>query len=173
MAELEVGKEYERLDGPITRKQIKTYGKVSKDRNPIHMSDDFAEQVGLNGVIAHGMLFFGFEGHLISDIAEEVDGEVVTVGAEMRGTVRPGDTVITKAKVEKVEDNVAHLSVEQWSKMPLKLEKDGEVIKVYEGEEKNWVKEKEKSGIATEETDEGILTYRKWISIKGKASIKF
>src|SRR6056297_4310989 len=111
MAELEVGKEYERLAGPITRKQIKTYGKVSKDRNPIHMSDDFAETVGLNGVIAHGMLFFGFTGHLVSDIAEKVDGKVLTLGCEMRGTVRPHDTVISKATVDKVEDGVAYLSI--------------------------------------------------------------
>ena len=64
------------------------------------------------------------------------------------------------------------LEIYQASKMPLHIEKDGEVVQVFEGEERNWVKEKEMEGIKTEETDEGTLTYREWIAIKGSCSIQ-
>ncbi len=156
----------------MDRKQIKAYGKASGDRNPIHMNDEFAEQMGLGGVIAHGMLFFGHMGVFVDEKALEWGGKVLTLGGEMRGTVRPGDWVITDLEVTKVDGKVVHFDINQYSKMPLKIEKDGAVVKTFEGEEKNWVKDKEKEGIATEETDEGTLTYRKWISIIGKASIE-
>ena len=172
MADIKVGQEWTRVDGPITRDQIKAYGKASGDRNPIHMDEDFAMHVGLKGVIAHGMLFFGFINRLISDIADEVGGSVNTSGCQMRGSVRPGDWVVTKVTVDSIEDGVAKLSVDQQSKMPLKLEKDGAVVETYEGETRGWVADKEKDGVTTEETDDGTLTVRYWVSIKGTASVK-
>ena len=47
------------FDG-ITRELIIQYGNSSGDTNPIHMRDEVAERVGLKGVIAHGLLSFGF-----------------------------------------------------------------------------------------------------------------
>ncbi len=60
----------------------------------------------------------------------------------------------------------------QNSKMPLKLEKDGAVIKTFEAEERGWVSEKEKPLITTEETAEGTLTYREALVNKGWAKIR-
>ena len=170
---VEAGKTYTRTDGQITREQIKKYAKASGDMNPIHVDEDFAtNRGGLNGVIAHGMLFFGFVNHLISDIAQEVNGKILKVGCEMRGTVRPGDWVISTATVKEITGNRMKLEIVQNSKMPLKIEKDGAVVKTFEGEERGWVKEKEKAGIKTEETDEGTLTYREWLAIKGYAEVE-
>ena len=56
--------------------------------------------------------------------------------------------------------------------MPLTLTKADGTVEKYEGEERSWVKEKEISGVAEEDTPDGKLKYRKWISIKGSATIK-
>lgn len=43
----------------IDRATLVRYAGASGDFNPIHWSDSFAEQVGLPGVIAHGMFTMG------------------------------------------------------------------------------------------------------------------
>lgn len=171
---LKVGQKFERTDGPVTREGIIEYAKASGDNNPIHTNEEFAtEKGGLNGVIAHGMLFFGYTMHLLSDIATQNNGKIVNVDCEMRGTVRPGDNCDTFAEVKAVNGNVADLEINQYSMMPLKLEKDGQVVKTFEGETRQWVKDKEKEGIMVKDTPDGKLTLRKWISIIAKAKIEF
>ena len=90
----------------------------------------------------------------------------------MRGMLRPSDWLITSITVKEIADGIVSFDFFQDSKMPLKLEKDGQVVKVYEGQGREWVKEKEQEGIATEETDEGTLTYRRWLVNKGWGKIK-
>jgi acyl dehydratase len=170
---VDVGQVFTRIDGPVTREQIKKYGKASGDMNPIHMDEEFATtRGGLSGVIAHGMLFMGFVSHLLSDIAEEEKGKFLDLQCEMRGMVRPGDTVVTNATVKSIEGGIMTLEVIQNSEMPLKLEKDGAVVETYEGEKRSWVKEKEKGGIKTKEIDGGTLTYREWLAIRASAKVK-
>lgn len=43
----------------LTRESLVRYAGASNDFNPIHYRDDIAEQVGLPGVLAHGMLTMG------------------------------------------------------------------------------------------------------------------
>lgn len=43
----------------FTREGLVRYAGASLDLNPIHYNDAFAQQVGLPGVIAHGMLTMG------------------------------------------------------------------------------------------------------------------
>ncbi|WP_394554434.1 MaoC family dehydratase [Agromyces sp. MMS24-JH15] len=45
---------------PLTRDSLVRYAAASGDFNPIHYRDDVAHQVGLPGVLAHGMLTMGF-----------------------------------------------------------------------------------------------------------------
>ncbi|GAA4370550.1 MaoC family dehydratase [Agromyces bauzanensis] len=44
----------------LTRDSLVRYAGASGDFNPIHYRDDIAHQVGLPGVLAHGMLTMGF-----------------------------------------------------------------------------------------------------------------
>lgn len=44
---------------PLTRDSLVRYAGASGDFNPIHYRDDVAQQVGLPGVLAHGMLTMG------------------------------------------------------------------------------------------------------------------
>lgn len=43
----------------LTRDSLVRYAGASGDFNPIHYRDDIAQQVGLPGVLAHGMLTMG------------------------------------------------------------------------------------------------------------------
>lgn len=45
---------------PLTRDSLVRYAGASGDFNPIHYRDDVAHEVGLPGVLAHGMLTMGF-----------------------------------------------------------------------------------------------------------------
>ena len=50
----------------ITHTQLVRYAGASGDFNPIHTVVPVAEQAGLGGVIAHGMLVMGFAGQALS-----------------------------------------------------------------------------------------------------------
>jgi acyl dehydratase len=50
----------------LTRQDLVNYAGVSGDLNPIHWDDDIAKQVGLDSVIAHGMLTMGLGGGYVT-----------------------------------------------------------------------------------------------------------
>lgn len=56
---LEVGQEIGSESFTFTRDSLVRYAGASGDFNPIHYRDDFAKSVGLEGVLAHGMLTMG------------------------------------------------------------------------------------------------------------------
>ncbi|HLZ81280.1 MAG TPA: MaoC/PaaZ C-terminal domain-containing protein, partial [Ktedonobacteraceae bacterium] len=47
---------------PITQEQLQRYAEASGDHNPIHLDEEAAHHVGLDSVIAHGMLSMAFLG---------------------------------------------------------------------------------------------------------------
>ncbi|MDO9590353.1 MAG: MaoC/PaaZ C-terminal domain-containing protein, partial [Microcella sp.] len=56
---LEVGHVVAERTVHVTRDSLVRYAGASGDFNPIHYRDDIAAQVGLPGVLAHGMLTMG------------------------------------------------------------------------------------------------------------------
>jgi acyl dehydratase len=56
---VEIGTELPSLTVRFTRERLVRYAGASTDFNPIHYSEYFAKQIGLPGVIAHGMLTMG------------------------------------------------------------------------------------------------------------------
>lgn len=56
---LTVGQEIDSITFSFTRDSLVKYAGASGDFNPIHYRDDFAKSVGLDGVLAHGMLTMG------------------------------------------------------------------------------------------------------------------
>jgi len=167
-----IDQEFTFIDGPITRDLIKKYAKLNNSVNLIHTDDEYAENVGLKGVIAHGMLIYAYFIKHVNHLAEQNNGYLLNTKSEIRGMVRPGDWIITTIKVSSITDRTINLTIEVDSKMPLELSKNGKLIRTFEGKEKEWVKDKEKSGIDTEETPDGMLTFRRWKAIRGTAQIK-
>lgn len=68
-AGLEVGQEVASRDVAITRDMLVRYAGASGDFNPIHYNDIIAEEVGLPGVIAHGMLTMGLGASVVEEWA--------------------------------------------------------------------------------------------------------
>ena len=83
------------LDGrtlpPVTRAQLAGYAEASGDHNPIHTSDRAAEEAGLPGVIAHGMLTAAAMGLPFSPYLEH--GYVKELKVRFSGMVYPGDEI--------------------------------------------------------------------------------
>ena len=65
--ELEVGQTVAAVDVHLTRDSLVRYAWASGDFNPIHYRDDVAKQVGLPGVLAHGMLTMGIAVQCVVD----------------------------------------------------------------------------------------------------------
>src|SRR5258708_8389248 len=76
----------------FTKAQIAAYAEASGDHNPIHLDGDFAQKVGLPGVIAHGMLQMG----LMATVAAGAAGggtRLRRLSWRFGGGVVPGDNV--------------------------------------------------------------------------------
>jgi acyl dehydratase len=66
---VEVGTTIGELTVSLTRAQLVRYAGASTDFNPIHWSDRAATALGLDGVIAHGMLTMGAALRVVTDWA--------------------------------------------------------------------------------------------------------
>lgn len=68
-ADLEKGQIIGRSSITFSRADLIRYAAASADHNPIHWNERFAREVGLEGVIAHGMLTMGAAVNLVTDWA--------------------------------------------------------------------------------------------------------
>ncbi|WP_062076962.1 MaoC family dehydratase [Demequina globuliformis] len=66
---LEVGQVVAEREVALTRDTLVRYAGASGDFNPIHYNDVIAEEVGLPGVIAHGMLTMGVGASVVEEWA--------------------------------------------------------------------------------------------------------
>lgn len=81
----------ERTLPPVTRSQLVRYAEASGDHNPIHTSVRAAEEAGLSGVIAHGMLTAAAMGLPFSPYLEH--GYVKELKVRFSGMVYLGDEI--------------------------------------------------------------------------------
>ncbi|GAA1181757.1 MaoC family dehydratase [Nesterenkonia xinjiangensis] len=64
---LEKGQEIGSREIQLSRADLIRYAAASGDHNPIHWNERFAREVGLDGVIAHGMLTMGLAVDLVTE----------------------------------------------------------------------------------------------------------
>ena len=83
----------------ITHTQLVKYAGASGDFNPIHTVVPVAEQAGLGGVIAHGMLIMGFAGEAIAQWFPRQDLRRFKV--RFSGMTRPGESIVVTGQVKK------------------------------------------------------------------------
>jgi acyl dehydratase len=98
----------------LTRDALVRYAGASGDFNPIHYRDAFAFGVGLDGVIAHGMLTMGVA---VQPVVEWLGPRGVVVDYQSKFT-RPilvdadqGATITVTAKVGLVDDDGARIDL--------------------------------------------------------------
>lgn len=86
---------------PVTKVQLVKYAGASGDFNPLHTDDEFAQKIGMDGVIAHGMLVMGFLGQYVGELA----GKRATISQfKMRfgAMTKPGDQITCSALVKEL-----------------------------------------------------------------------
>jgi acyl dehydratase len=99
----------------ITKQQLVKYAGASGDYNLIHTDDETARRVGLDGVIAHGMLSMAFLGQYLCWLTGPESIRRLTVRfAEM---VRPGDVLTCRGRVKALvgEPGEQRLTLELWA----------------------------------------------------------
>jgi acyl dehydratase len=107
MSALAVGDVVAERSFPLTRDSLVRYAGASGDFNPIHYRDDVAAEVGLPGVLAHGMLTMGFAVQPVVDWLGD-PGKVLDYQVKFTRPVvvdpETGAVVTVVAKVGAVED---------------------------------------------------------------------
>jgi len=100
---------------PITKLQLVKYAGASGDFNLIHTDDETARTVGLDGVIAHGMLSMAFLGEYLCWLAGPESIRRLTV--RFNEMVRPGDTLTCRVRVKERTTGTAgsRLQLEVWA----------------------------------------------------------
>ena len=104
---------------PITQEQLQRYAEASGDFNPIHLDEAAAHRVGLDSVIAHGMLSMAFLGQFVNQqIAAEPDAFLTQLKVRFSNMVRLGDTLTClgtlKARTRTANDRV-EVQLECWA----------------------------------------------------------
>jgi len=103
---------------PTTRQLVKWAG-ASGDFYEVHYDKDFAQSMGLPGVIVHGWLTFSFLAQMITDWIG-VEGTLKKIGVSYRGMHLPGQDVICKGRVTKkyTQDGENCVECEIWAENP-------------------------------------------------------
>jgi acyl dehydratase len=113
---VEVGTELAPVTVHLTRATLVRYAGASGDFNPIHYSDHFAQALGLDGCIAHGMLTMGAGLRVVTDWCGDparVRSYFVRFAKPVPVPDGPGGAVVTFAgRVTKVSDAVATVAID-------------------------------------------------------------
>jgi acyl dehydratase len=103
----------------ITQDQLRLYSEASGDYNPIHLNEQAARRVGLDGVIAHGMLSMAFLGQFVSQQIADIPGaRIEHLKARFQNMVRLGDTLTYQGiiKAQTTNDDLSQsIAVECWA----------------------------------------------------------
>ena len=115
IAALEVGQESGSRTFQLTRDSLVRYAGASGDFNPIHYRDDFAQSVGLPGVLAHGMLTMGVAVQVAADWVGDA-GKIVDYGVRFTKPVlvdaTEGATVVVTGKVGEIDAEAGEVRVD-------------------------------------------------------------
>ena len=106
IASLEVGQIIGTTEFLLTRDSLVRYAGASGDFNPIHYRDDVAQSVGLDGVLAHGMLTMGAAVQVAVDWVGDA-GKVIDYGVRFTKPVfvdaQDGAVLIVTGKIGEID----------------------------------------------------------------------
>jgi len=86
------------------------YAGASGDFNPIHIDPEFGKQVGLGGVILHGLCTLGFATKAVTDWAGD-PGKLKRLKCRFASPVHLGDVITTRAEVAEIAGDRARLDL--------------------------------------------------------------
>ncbi|MEY4742313.1 MAG: hypothetical protein RL672_1063 [Actinomycetota bacterium] len=112
---LEVGQQIGSSEFLLTRDSLVRYAGASGDFNPIHYRDDFAKSVGLEGVLAHGMLTMGAAVQVAVDWVGDA-GRIVDYGVRFTKPVwvdaADGAVLVVTGKVGEIDVDGARVRID-------------------------------------------------------------
>lgn len=104
---------------PITQEQLRRYAEASGDYNPIHLDAEAAHRVGLDSVIAHGMLSMAFLGQFATQQIAGTPGALLThLRVRFMHMVRLGDTLTCHGVVKSSttdDEGQQFITIECWA----------------------------------------------------------
>ena len=114
--DVEVGADLPALVKRPSTQQLVKWAGASGDYAEIHYDKDYAQQMGLSGVIVHGWLTFSFIAQMVTDWIGE-GGTLKKLGVSYRGMNFPGNDIICKGRVtgKHVKDNDHCVELEIWA----------------------------------------------------------
>ena len=93
----------ELIIGPISRADLALYASASGDHNPLHIDTDYANQIGLPDVIAHGMLIMGYLGRVLTNSTNQ--NQILEYNVQFSSITNIGDKLTCSATVKKIYTN--------------------------------------------------------------------
>ena len=89
--------------GPISRTNLALYAGASGDHNPLHIDTDYANQIGLPDVIAHGMLIMGYLGRVLTNNMNQ--NQILEYGVQFSSITNIGDVLCCSGIVKEISGN--------------------------------------------------------------------
>ena len=89
--------------GPISRTNLALYAGASGDHNPLHIDTDYANQIGLPDVIAHGMLIMGYLGRVLTNNMNQ--NQILEYGVRFSSITNIGDALCCSGIVKEILGN--------------------------------------------------------------------
>ena len=89
--------------GPVSRTNLALYAGASGDHNPLHIDTDYANQIGLPDVIAHGMLIMGYLGRVLTNSTNQ--NQILEYNVQFSSITNIGDKLTCSATVKKIYTN--------------------------------------------------------------------
>ncbi|WCK52717.1 MaoC/PaaZ C-terminal domain-containing protein [Aneurinibacillus sp. Ricciae_BoGa-3] len=86
---------------PVTHIQLVKFAGASGDFNPIHTVEHLAQEAGLGGVIAHGMLIMGFAGEALTTWVPR--SAIKKFSVRFSAMTRPGDEIEVRGQITAIE----------------------------------------------------------------------
>lgn len=105
----------------VKRDDVKAYADASGDQNPLHQDDGFAQVVGFEGIIAHGMFTMAHMAACVTSWAG--DGCTVSdISAQFRSPVAMDDEIVAGGHVRALDPEARTATLALW----VRVDRDGE-----------------------------------------------
>lgn len=121
------------IKSAITKVQLVKYAEASGDFNPLHTEDNYAQEAGFDGVIAHGMLVMGFLSEYIMNLTGST-AHITNFKVRFESMTQPGDVITCQAVVTAIYEMEDKKYVElylQANKEPEEIVGSGKVTLCY------------------------------------------
>ncbi len=130
MERLQAGEGIEPIQlSPVTPEILIEYAEASGDHNPIHLDEKEAKQLGLPGIIAHGMWTMGNLAKLFTPYYEE--GFLQDYQFRFRGMVFLGDIITLQAELMSKNDRLLTFQVSAVNQHGIDVLKGKAVFKLF------------------------------------------